>query len=266
MPAPTGVSEASPYLVQVFDVARRSFTGLVQPPSSARRTEAAARLWRQTIILLAVGAVVIAGLMVFVDAREISLMPLRGTASLWPARILTDFGKDNYVIEALELALVIVVLIFPLTRDSFRSRLLSLGTRIGYLLLALLLPLFTGEIIKWVVGRGRPFVGGKADVFNFVPFNGTEAHFSFPSAHSITAFALAFGVSALWPRARVAMFIYAVVILLTRLVLLAHHPSDVAAGAVIGLIGAMAVRYWFAARQLGFDILADGEIVPLSRH
>ena len=52
-------------------------------------------------------------------------------------------------------------------------------------------------------------------------------------------------------------------IAVSRLVLLAHHPSDVVAGALIGVIGAMAVRYWFAARQLGFAIRDDGKIVPL---
>ena len=45
--------------------------------------------------------------------------------------------------------------------------------------------------------------------------------------------------------------------------LLAHHPSDVVAGALIGVVGAMAVRYWFAARRLGFAIRRDGKIVPL---
>ena len=49
----------------------------------------------------------------------------------------------------------------------------------------------------------------------------------------------------------------------SRLVLLAHHPSDVAGGALVGIVGAMAVRYWFAARHLGFDIREGGEIVPL---
>ena len=48
------------------------------------------------------------------------------------------------------------------------------------------------------------------------------------------------------------MFIYAVAIAASRLVLLAHHPSDVVGGAVIGLLGALCLRYWFAARQLGF--------------
>jgi membrane-associated phospholipid phosphatase len=201
-----------------------------------------------------------------VDAREINLMPPRGTASLWPARILTDFGKNTYVMEALVFLLVIVALVLPRSRENFRARLLGFGTRVEYLLFAVLVPVLAGEVIKWIVGRGRPFVGGKADVFNFVPFNGTEAHFSLPSGHSITAFALAFAVSALWPRARAAMFLYAIVIISTRLLLLAHHPSDVTAGAIIGLVGAMAVRYWFAVRQLGFAIRDDGKIVPLSRH
>jgi membrane-associated phospholipid phosphatase len=266
MSASTGVDEASPYFVQVFGVMRRSFNGLVRPPSSPRRAEAAGRMRRHVVWLLAIGVVAVAGLMIFVDVREIVLMPRRGTASLWPARILTDFANDAYVLGALLLALVIVALVVPRSRENLRSRWLGVGTQIEYLFLAVLIPVLTGEVIKWVVGRGRPFVGGKADAFNFVPFNGTEAHFSFPSAHSITAFALAFAVSAIWPRTRLVMIVYAIVILLTRLVLLAHHPSDVVAGAVIGVAGAMAVRYWFAVRRLGFAISGDGEIVPLSRH
>jgi len=106
-------------------------------------------------------------------------------------------------------------------------------------------------------------VGGAANAFNFAPFAGTEAFASFPSAHAVTAFALAFAVSAVWPRARLAMIVYAFLIAATRLVLLSHHPSDVVAGALIGVVGAMSVRYWFAARRLGFAIRRDGKIVPL---
>ena len=122
----------------------------------------------------------------------------------------------------------------------------------------------SGEVIKWIVGRGRPFVGGKANAFNFAHFAGTEAYASFPSAHAITSFALAFAVSAVWPRARIPMIVYAVLIAASRLVLLAHHPSDVVAGALVGVVGAMGVRYWFAARRLGFAIGHDGAIAPLT--
>ena len=59
------------------------------------------------------------------------------------------------------------------------------------------------------------------------------------------------------------MAVYAFLIAASRLVLLAHHPSDVVAGALIGVIGALIVRYWFAARRLGFAIRPDGAIAPL---
>jgi membrane-associated phospholipid phosphatase len=120
------------------------------------------------------------------------------------------------------------------------------------------------EVLKYSVGRGRPFVGGEANAFHFSHFAGNPAYYSFPSGHATTAFALAFAVSVVWPKARVAMAVYAIVIAATRLVLLAHHPSDVVAGALIGIIGAMFVRYWFAARRLGFAIHRDGSIEALA--
>ena len=144
-----------------------------------------------------------------------------------------------------------------------RARLLGFGLRLQFLFFAVLVPLLAGELIKWIVGRGRPFVGGKANPFNFVHFAGTEVYASFPSAHAITGFALAFAVSAVWPWTRGAMIAYALLIAFSRLVLLAHHPSDVVAGALIGVVGAMGVRYWFAARGLGFAIGRDGAISPL---
>ena len=164
----------------------------------------------------------------------------------------------------LAVMLLAVALVAPALRGTSQARLLSFGLRLQFLFFAVLAPLLAGEILKWIVGRGRPFVGGQANPFNFVHFAGTEAYASFPSAHAITAFALAFAVGAVWPRARGVMIAYALLIAFTRLVLLAHHPSDVVAGALIGVVGAMCVRYWFAARGLGFAIGRDGAISALA--
>jgi undecaprenyl-diphosphatase len=241
-----------------------SLVQLVRPPSHARRAEAARRLARHAILMSALAGVFVVALMVGFDAREIGLMPRRGTADLWPVRILTDFGKDIYVLAVLAVMLLVVGFVAAALRGTSQARLLSLGLRLQFLFFAVLVPLIPGEILKWIVGRGRPFVGGEANPFNFVQFAGTEAYASFPSAHAITAFALAFAVSAIWPRARGLMIAYALLIAFSRMVLLAHHPSDVMAGALIGVIGAMAVRYWFAARGLGFAIGRDGAISALA--
>jgi membrane-associated phospholipid phosphatase len=264
MSAQAVVDESSNYLVRFFALVRLSLAQLVRPPSHSRRAEAARRSARHGLLLTTILAAVIIALMYALDAREIVLMPPRGTASLWPVRILTEFGKDAYVLSALGAALLVIAIIAPRLPRNSRSLLLSLATRLQFLFLAVLVPILAGEVIKWIAGRGRPFVGGKANAFNFAPFTGTEAYASFPSGHAITAFALAFAVSALWPRARLPMMVYAFLIAISRLALLAHHPSDVVAGALIGVIGAMFVRYWFAARHLAFTIRRDGAIVPLA--
>ncbi len=251
------------YFVQLFALLRLSVAQLVRAPAHARRPIAAQRLGRHMLLLVGIGGALVIVLMVSFDATEIALMPPRGSPGLGWARMLTDFGKDSYVLSASFAALLVVALASPLPQGASRARLLRLGTQLEYIFVAVLCSNLLAEVLKYAVGRGRPFVGGKANAFNFVPFAGSEAYFSFPSAHAVTAFALAFAVGAVWPRARLVMFAYAAVIAATRLVLLAHHPSDVLGGAVVGVFGAMAVRYWFAARRLGFAIRANGEIVPV---
>jgi membrane-associated phospholipid phosphatase len=255
-----GAEEPAGYLARVVKIASTWAAQLVRSPSHARSAEAAGRLARHALLAFVVAGVLIVTLMIWFDTWEITLMPPRGTGSLWPLRILTDFGKDSCVLAVLAVLLLFVLLVAPVRRKPAQTWLLDLGLGLQFVLLSVAAPLAVGEVLKWAVGRGRPFVGGPANAFNFEHFAGTGAYSSFPSAHCITAFALAFAVSALWPRIRGLMIAYALVIAATRLVLLAHHPSDVVAGATIGIIGAMCVRYWFAARGLVFAIGENGVI------
>jgi membrane-associated phospholipid phosphatase len=259
-----GADESTGYLPRLGMVVSAWATQLARPPSQAHRAEAARRLTRNILIIAVTAALLIGTLMIWFDAREIALMPPRNTAGLWPLRILTDFGKDTNVLSLTAVLLLGVGLAAPAMHGPARRVLLATGLRLQFVLLAVSVPLVVGELLKWIVGRGRPFVGGSPNPVNFVPFAGTESYFSFPSAHSITAFALAFAVAAIRPRLRGLMIAYALMIVFTRLVLLAHHPSDVVAGATIGIIGVLCVRYWFAARGLGFAIGSGGVISPVA--
>src|SRR5436309_325433 len=210
MRARTGRIAPSSYAGQVGSLAWHSVAQLVRAPSHSRRAEAARRWARHSLWLMVGIGIAIIVLMYALDASEIGWMPPRGTAWLWPVRILTDLGKSAYVLWTLAAILLVIALSFPLVRGNARPVLTGLGVRLLFIFFAVLLPVLAGEILKEVVGRGRPFVGGQANAFNFSHFAGTEAFASFPSGHATAAFALAFAVAAVWPPLRAAMLIYAV--------------------------------------------------------
>ena len=235
---------------------------LVRAPLHGRRADVRREWARRSLSLSALAAVVIIAMMLVLDAAEINMMPTRGTPSLWPLRIITDFGKSSYVLTALTTLLALVALIAAGAGRFARGVLGQIAERLAYVLGSVALAVIVGELMKGIIGRGRPFVGGKADAFHFSPLSWSELYASFPSGHALTSCALAFSVAALYPRLRWLMATYALVIVLSRLFLLAHHPSDVVGGMLVGVTCAMAVRYFFAVRGLAFRIAPDGTVNP----
>lgn len=264
MAAEISGGHSSSYVVQLGSVAWQSLAQLVRTPSHSRRAEARRALARRWLGLAVLTAAAIGLLMFAADVAAIKLMPPRGTASLWPLRIFTDFGKSTYVLWALAAALLVLLVLIPRLTGLSRQVLIAFGVRVQYIFFSVLTAVLLAEVLKYIIGRSRPFVGGEANAFNFHHFAGNPAFESLPSGHATTAFALAFAVSAVWRKVTVIMLVYAVLICVSRVILLAHHPSDVVGGALTGVIGAMFVRYWFAARRLGFTINRDGTIEPLA--
>ena len=99
------------------------------------------------------------------------------------------------------------------------------------------LPSLFATIVKRLIGRARPFVAGN-DVWAYRAVQlGTPDYASLPSGHATTAFAALVAIGAIFPQARALMWIYAVLIALSRVIVTAHHPSDVIAGAIVGAVG-----------------------------
>jgi membrane-associated phospholipid phosphatase len=136
----------------------------------------------------------------------------------------------------------------------------ALMVRVSFIFLAVGLPALFTTIVKRFIGRGRPYVWHDANPFDFAPFVWTSDYSSLPSGHATNAFAAAIAVGALWPRMRLPMWILAVSIALSRIILLAHFPSDVIVGAAVGSAGALLVRGWFASRRLAFTVGSDATI------
>ena len=174
---------------------------------------------------------------------------------------ITDFGLSGWFLFPFGFALLcLAALISPTLPRLAQGVLTALAARFGFLFLAIGVPGLFVTIVKRLIGRARPFVGGHDDPFLYMPFIWRPEYASMPSGHSTTSVAAAIAIGAIWPRTRWIMWLYALVIMFSRVAVLAHHPSDVIAGAIVGAAGAFLVRRWFAARRLvffGADLRSD---------
>ncbi len=118
------------------------------------------------------------------------------------------------------------------------------------------------NVIKVIIGRARPRVFFGDGFFGVEPLAGGSAYASFPSGHTATAFALAFAVSLVVPRARWPLLAFAATIALSRIAITAHWVGDTVAAAGMSLVIVLCLRHWFASRGLAFTIAADGSTVP----
>ncbi|WNZ13610.1 phosphatase PAP2 family protein [Streptomyces sp. 11x1] len=91
---------------------------------------------------------------------------------------------------------------------------------------------------KQLIDRRRP----PREWFPHAEVDERPASSSFPSGHTAGAVALTAAVRPTWPAAGAVCAVPTVVVAVERVQSGAHFPSDVAAGAVIGLAGAWSAR------------------------
>lgn len=229
------------------------------------RAEAAAKLaWRAPLRLGTGGLLVLALLAGTMNTFDAWAITQAQRLPLWLARLfdeVSDFGKSGWILVPTGVALLaIAALASPALPRIARLVLMAVSVRIGFIFLAVGLPGLAVTVVKRLIGRARPLIGGSDDPFHYLPFGWSVQHASLPSGHATTAFAAAVAIGAIWPRARAVMWTYAVLVAVSRVVLTAHYPSDVIAGAIVGIVGALLVRDWFAASRLGFVIAPDGRV------
>jgi undecaprenyl-diphosphatase len=210
------------------------------------------------LALGAIAGVVLVGVaMALIDARGVAFARALPPWLVDTFNEITDYGRSGWFLLPLAGLILVAAAFAPIAGHIANLVLVSLVMRLHYLFVAIALPGLAVTIIKGLIGRVRPSDSGP---FAYFPWSWRHEYASLPSGHSTTAFAAAVAIAALWPRTRVPLLIFAVVIAASRVVITAHFVSDVIAAAFVGAFGAVLVRNWFAARGLVFVPEADGAV------
>jgi len=220
--------------------------------------------WYRPSRIAVSAAIVLAGLTLVVmslDAWAIraALASPPGVRALF--EVVTDFGRSGWILWPVGIVLLGIGLVTGPSLGRLGAAVMaSLAVRLTFIFAAIAVPGLFTAIVKRLIGRARPLVEGGVDPFRYDPFVWKAAYASLPSGHTTTAFSAAVAIGALWPQTRPYVWVYAVLIAISRVAVTAHHPSDVLVGAVVGTIGALLIRDWFANRRLVFAVDVTGRI------
>lgn len=257
----TGVREDAPAaatsrLRQIDGNVRATIATLLRAPRGPVKWPRPRWLLVSTVLSIAV----LIAAMFMLDAWSVSYARRLPADLIAAANRFTDLGKSGFFLWPIGIVVVVLVALDSPGLSRFSRGVLAAWTvRLGFVFAAIAVPSLFATIVKRMIGRARPFVDGD-NIWAYDPFNWHARYASLPSGHATTAFAALVAIGAIFPQARALMWIYAVLIALSRVVLTAHHPSDVIAGAIVGAAGAFLVRNWFAARRLGFTVDSDGSV------
>ena len=94
------------------------------------------------------------------------------------------------------------------------------------------------------------------------PFTFDYAYQSFPSGHTAVAFGLALSLGLLWPRWRLPLFVFALAVGASRVILHSHYPADVLGGALVAWMTVTWLASSLADRNIVFHRDSAGRPVP----
>ncbi|HXV31370.1 MAG TPA: phosphatase PAP2 family protein [Sinorhizobium sp.] len=199
----------------------------------------------------------------------LALVPFDPNLSEWaqglPEKIvdfneaITDFGTFGWMIYAFAfLLLAAFVARRASRRETIRQRARTACDLVAYFLLTIGTASVLVHGLKFLIGRPRPQIFDDHGAYDLMPFAGDRLFESFPSGHSTAAGALFGALAMLTPQLRPVFLLMALTIGISRVIVGAHYPSDVAAGLLLGLWSAVAAAFLFARQDWLFGIEANG--------
>jgi undecaprenyl-diphosphatase len=148
-------------------------------------------------------------------------------------------GWATWLGNALVLGTGVIPLLYLIDRKNFRRNLVLV-------VLTVLLASIIGWTLKHLIDRPRPL----KDMADLIAAGKVHIHVLFtplrersmPSGHTVVIFSAAASLSFFFHRYAVPLFLIAILTGLSRVYVGAHYPSDVAIGALIGILSAVLVH------------------------
>jgi membrane-associated phospholipid phosphatase len=158
-------------------------------------------------------------------------------------RFITTFGLSGWY-------LVPSLLLFTLFRSGYRKP--AWAGRALFVFLAISFSGILVDILKFILGRYRPAMLFRENLYGFAFFETDALATSFPSGHAAVITALALSLDAIWPRFRIPYILLALMVSASRVVTSAHFLSDVVAGAYVAVATSLLLKRYF--EQNGIDL------------
>ena len=130
----------------------------------------------------------------------------------------------------------------------------------AFLFAAIAVAGLVADIVKIGLGRMRPKLLFGGDLYGFTGLAWRPDHWSFPSGHTATIVALMTALWWLWPEHLLFYILAAAIVAACRIVVGAHYPSDVIAGAFVAVLTTRCVVWVFARAGIELAALGRGVI------
>ncbi|MDX3928379.1 MAG: phosphatase PAP2 family protein [Shinella sp.] len=170
-------------------------------------------------------------------------------------RRITDFGKFGWMIYGSGFLVIVAYIVHRVSQnETLAGRARTARRLFLYFFLTIGAASALVHLLKFLIGRARPELLVDLGAYSLTPFTGDTLYESFPSGHSAAVGSLFGAFSMLVPRLRLLFLAFALTIGISRVIVGAHYPSDVAAGLLLGLWTALMMAFIFARQNWLFRL------------
>jgi membrane-associated phospholipid phosphatase len=168
---------------------------------------------------------------------------------------ITDFGTFAWMIYGSGSIVIVAYILQRVSRsEGFFSKTKTAWRLALYFLVTIGSASALVHLLKFIIGRARPDLFLEYGAHSLTPFANEWLFESFPSGHGAAVGSFFGAFAMLAPRLRIFFALGALTIGITRVVVGAHYPSDVAAGLLTGLWTALMAAFLFAGQNWLFRL------------